>query len=370
MKLILFISFFLSVFISSAQKRHYLLAGTYTKGKSIGMYIYDFNEKDGSLKVIDSIATPNPSYLAVSPKQKFVYAVSEVMRGNNSGKVRAFSFNGKTGHLKFINEQSSVGDNPCYITVDKTGRWVIVGNYTSGSLAVLPIYKDGSLGKAVSSSKHYGNSINKQRQEAPHVHATVLSPDNQFLFVPDLGIDKVMIYSFDDKTGRINLKDSAKLKDGSGPRHFDFHPNKKWAYVVEELSGAVTAFDYENGSLKAIQTIRTVPANYFQTFTGADIHVSPDGRFLYSSNRDSSNTIAIFMIDQKTGRAELIQTQSTLGRTPRNFNFDPSGNFLLVANQNSDNIVVFKRDRKTGLLTHTGHRASLGNPVCIKWIDK
>lgn len=355
-----------------AQKKHYMLAGTYTKGKSIGIYVYDFNDNDGSLKVVDSISTPNPSYLAVSPDQKFVYAVSEVMRGNNSGKVRSFSFDNKTGKLNFLNEQSSVGDNPCYITVDKTGKWVIVGNYTSGSLAVLPINKDGSLGEAVSFAKHEGSSINKQRQEAPHVHATVLSADNKFLFVPDLGIDKIMMYSFDERTGRISpAKDSAaKLQAGSGPRHFGFHPNKKWAYVVQEMSGTVTAFNYNKGSLNAVQTIRTVPGNYSKSFTGADIHVSNDGKFLYSSNRDSSNTISIFTISQKTGRLNLAGTQSTLGRTPRNFNFDPSGNFLLVANQNSDNIVVFKIDRRAGLLTDTGQSVSLGNPVCIKWIEK
>lgn len=371
MKIVVSVFFWMLTLLAVAQKKHYLLAGTYTKGKSTGIYVYDFNAKDGSLKAVDSIGTPDPSYLAVSPNQKFVYAVSEV-GGNNKGKVRAFAFDSKTGHLNLLNEQPSLGDHPCYVTVDKTGKWLAVGNYTGGSFAILPIKKDGSLGGAVSSAKHSGSSINKQRQQAPHVHAVVFSQDNKFLFVPDLGIDKVMIYSFDDKTGKATPAENtaAKVEDGSGPRHFDFHPNKKWAYVVEELSGSVTAFEYNKGGLKAIQTARTVPGNYNQSFTGADIHVSPDGRFLYSSNRDSSNTIAIFLIDQATGKLNLVANQSTLGNTPRNFNFDPSGKFLLVANQNSDNIVVFKRDRKTGLLTDTGHRATLGNPVCIKWIER
>lgn len=368
MKLSLSILILFSAVYSSAQKQNFLLAGTYTKGKSVGIYVYDFNSREGSLKPVDSISSVNPSYLAVSPNQKFVYAVSETTKG----KVRSFSFDKKTGHLSFLNEQSSGGDNPCYITVDKTGQWAIVGNYSSGTLAVLAINKDGSLGEAVSSAKHEGSGVNKQRQASPHVHSTVLSPDNKFLFVPDLGVDKIMIYSFDEITGKISpAKDSAaKLQDGSGPRHFDFHPNKKTAYLVQEMAGTVTVFDYDKGSLKAVQTIRTVPEEFHQSYTGADIHVSPDGKFLYSSNRDSSNTIAVFKIDQKTGKLNFITNQSTLGRTPRNFTLHPSGNFLIAANQNSDSIVVFKKDRKTGLLTDTGHGISVGNPVCLKWIEK
>lgn len=353
----------------TAQK-NYLLVGTYTRGKSTGMYVYEFDSRTGKAKVVDSVQTPNPSYLAVSPDQKFVYAVSETMRGNYSGKVRAFSFDKKTGGLSFINEQSSVGDNPCYIIVDKTGKWVSVGNYSSGTLAVLPVNKDGSLGEAVSSNRHWGKGVNAQRQEAPHVHSTVLSPDNKYLFVQDLGIDKIITYAFDDKTGSIAPKDSVKLNDGAGPRHFEFHPDGKWAYLIEELSGAVTAFGYEDGKLQKVQTISALPENFTQTFTTADIHVSGDGKFLYATVRDASNTIAIFKIDENTGRLSLVGHQSTLGKTPRNFNFDPSGNYLLVANQNSDNIVIFKINRQTGMLTDTGNRINVGSPVCIKWTKK
>lgn len=370
MRLFSFVVLLFYITACTAQKNYYLLAGTYTGGKSTGMYVYDFDRKTGAAKIIDSAQTPNPSYLAVAPDQKFVYAVSETQRGRYSGKVRAFSFDRTRGKLSFINERASVGDNPCYIVVDKTGKWVIVGNYTSGTLAVLPVKSDGSLGEAASSYRHWGKGINARRQEAPHVHSTVLSADNKYLFVQDLGIDKIITYSFNDNTGSIVPVDSVKLKDGAGPRHFEFHPSGKWAYLIEELSGAVTSFSYENGRLKNIETISTLPAGFNQFFTTADIHVSGDGKFLYTSARDSSNTIAIFRIDEKTGRLSSVGHQSTLGKTPRNFNFDPSGNYLLVANQNSNNIVIFRIDRNTGLLSDTGNRIEIGSPVCIKWIEK
>ena len=353
-----------------AQKNYYLLVGTYTGGKSTGLYVYDFNTNDGSVRMVDSVQTPNPSYVAVAPNQKFIYAVSETQRGNYSGKVRSFSFDKKTGKLNFINEGASVGDNPCYLIVDKTGRWVIVGNYTSGTLAVLPISNDGSLGEAVSNYRHWGKGVNTQRQEAPHVHSTVLSPDNKYLFVQDLGIDKIIVYSFNENTGAITPKDSVKLQDGSGPRHFTFHPNGKWAYVVQEMSGTVTAFGYQKGRLKNMQTISALPQGFDKSFSSADIHVSNDGKFLYASTRDAANILTIFKIDQKTGRLSVVGQQPVLGKTPRNFNFDPGGNYLLVANQNSNNVVVFKVDRKTGLLTDTGNRIDVGNPVCLKWIEK
>ena len=370
MRLFCFILFMFIATAVVAQKNFYLLVGTYTKGKSIGMYVYDFNKKDGSVKIVDSVQTPNPSYLAVAPNQKFVYAVSETQRGNFSGKIRSFSFDKKTGKFHFINEKPSIGDNPCYIIVDKSGKWVIDANYSSATLSVLPIKNDGSLGEAVSSSQHTGHGTNPQRQEGPHVHSTVLSPDNKFLFVQDLGIDKIIIYSFNDKTGAIARKDSVKLQDGSGPRHFTFHPNGKWAYLIHEMGGTVTAFDYQNGKLKTTQTISTLPSGYNRYFTAADIHVSNDGKFVYATIRDSANIITVFKVDQKTGNLSVVGSQPVMGKTPRNFNFDPSGDYLLVANQNSDNVVIFKINHQTGMLTDTGNRIDVGNPVCIKWIEK
>lgn len=370
MRLFLFISFLLSATIVSAQKNYYLLVGTYTNGKSKGIYVYDFKGRDGSVKIVDSVQTSNPSYLAIAPNQKFVYAVLENANNGKGGEVAAFAFNRQSGKLSFINQQPSAGDHPCYVTIDKTGRWIAVANYTSGTVTILPINDDGSLDKEASSFQHRGHGTNAQRQEGPHAHSAVFSPDNKFLFVQDLGIDKIMVYAFNDKTGTIAQKDSIKLPNGSGPRHFTFHPNGKWAYVVQELSGDVTAFTYQKGGLKTIQTISALPKNFNKFFTSADIHVSKDGKFLYTSTRDSANVLTIFRIDQKTGKLSVAGHQSVLGKTPRNFNFDPSGDYLLVANQNSDNIVIFKVNHQTGLLTDTGKRIDVGSPVCLKWIVK
>jgi 6-phosphogluconolactonase len=371
MKFIFPVILFFMFSVSSAQKKQFMLVGTYTSGKSTGIHVYSFNSKSGTSQLVDSIKTSNPSYLAISPSKKFVYAVNEDAEKGVGGKVTAFSFNKQTGRLVQLNQQRSMGDHPCYISVDKTGKWVFVGNYSSGTAAVLPVRKDGSLGEAVNVLQHEGSGVNKERQEGPHVHATVLSPDNRTLFVTDLGIDKIMLYSFNEKNGSLRPKTipAVKLADGSGPRHLDFHPNGKWAYLVQEMAGTITAFSYKNGSLHAFQTISTLPAGFSQSFSSADIHVSPDGKFLYASNRDSVNDIVIYKIEPSTGRLRLTGHQSTLGKTPRNFSFDPTGTFLLVANQRSDDIIIFRRNAQSGLLRDTGKRIDIGNPVCIKWIE-
>lgn len=361
----------LAQFLTVSGQDYYLLTGTYDSPKSEGIYVYKFNSSDGSSLAISHIKTLNPSFLAISPGEKFVYAVQETGNDGKGGEVAAFSFNKQTGTLTFLNKQLSGGDNPCYIEIDKTGQWVFAGNYSSGSLSVFPIKTDGSLGEAVTTIQHEGSGNNSQRQQGAHVHGTVLSPDNRWLFVPDLGIDKVMIYSFDVVTGNLfsaNPPYSAS-EPGSGPRHFTFHPNNKYAYLVEELSGTVVAFTYKKGALKSIQRISTMPPGDSSFAGSADIHVSPDGKFLYASNRGNSNTIAIFYINKKKGTLTPAGHQSTLGKTPRNFNFDPSGKFLLVGNQNNDEIVIFTRNIKTGLLTYSGKRISVGKPVCIKWIS-
>lgn len=354
---------------ASAQNsnEHYLLIGTYTSGKSEGIYVYRFNSNTGDFTPV-SIARgiKNPSFLAVGAGNKNVYSVSE---GDGQGTVTAFSFS--NGNMNLLNARSSGGSGPCYVAVDKTGKWVATGNYGSGSFAVLPIEANGSLGEPSSVMVHQGKSVNAQRQEKAHVHATVFSPDNKYLFVPDLGMDKVMAYAFDEKTGKLSNATPAfaASNPGNGPRHLDFHPSGKYAYLMEEMSGTVNVFSYKNGKLTAIQNITSHPAGYKGAIGSADIHVSPDGKFLYASNRGDANSIAVFSINQKNGQIKPVTYQSTLGKTPRNFNLDPSGNFLLVANQNSDNIVIFKRDKKTGMLTPLEKQIQVPNPVCIKWAD-
>jgi 6-phosphogluconolactonase len=352
------------------QKQTYLLVGTYTGGKSKGVSVYRFDHRTGQATLIDTTVTPNPSYLAVSPDQSFVYAVNELGNKEGGGKVTAYHFDNKTGHLTELNQTASMGEHPCFISIDKSGKWAVVGNYSSGTVSVLPLQKDGHLQPATTVVQHSGRSVHP-RQESPHVHATVLSPDNRFLYVPDLGKDKLMIYAFNQQNGELAPKDTAlSTQPGSGPRHFTFHPNGKWAYLVQELSGTVTMFQYKNGSLQPVQTISVLPKSFSGSFTAADIHVSPDGKFLYTSLRDEANQLTYFSVNAATGKLTLKGHQSVLGKTPRNFNFDPTGNFLLAANQNSDEIVVFKVARKTGALNDTGKRINVGNPVCIKWITR
>lgn len=358
-------------FTTTAQQ-HYLITGTYTSGKSEGIYVYQFNSGDGSAKEISQVKISNPSFIAVSPDEQFVYAVQEdADKTGNGGNICAYRFNRQTGILSFINQQPSGGDHPCYVSVDKTGKWAAAGNYSSGSLAIFPVLVNGALGDAVSKIQHQGSGVNKTRQNSPHVHCTIFSADNRFLFVPDLGIDKTMIYAFDEITGELTAAKVpfARSKVGAGPRHLCFHPSNKYAYLMEELSGTIRVFKYRNGKLEARQIISSMPSKDNSSAGSADIHVSPDGRFLYASNRAEANSIAIFSVDQKNGKLSLVGHQPTLGKTPRNFNFDPTGEFLLVANQNSDVIVVFKRDQITGLLTDTGNRIRIGNPVCLKWIS-
>jgi len=359
---------------SQKAKEQFLIIGTYTSGTSEGLYVYKFNTETGENNFISSVKTSNPSFLAVSPNQKYVYAVNEnadSTRFTVTGHVAAFSFDKATGKLNFINKQESGGKHPCYVSIDKTGKWVIVGNYSSGSLSVLPVKSNGSLDSAIQVIQHEGSSVNSERQEGPHVHAAVFNKNNKTLYVPDLGMDMVMLYNFESKTGKLKEfhTPSVATEPGAGPRHIDIHPNGKYAYLMEEMTGGVSVYKIESdGYLSLLQNVSGLPRDFTGDVGSADIHVSPDGKFLYCSNRGESNTLGIFSINQSNGQLLWIDHQSTLGKTPRNFNFDPTGNFLLVANQNSDEIVIFKRDKTTGLLTDTGKRINVSKPVCLKWI--
>ncbi len=358
-----------------AQQDVYLVLGTYTSGTSNGIYVYNFNTASAESRLLDSTKIANPSYLAISPNEKYVYSVSE--QGNDlkdGGRLAAFGFDKQSGKLQPLNSQPSKGNDPCFVALHKNGKWALAGNYSSGSLAALPILKDGSLGSAVAAIEHSGSSVNSERQNDPHVHATVFSPDYKYVLVPDLGIDKLMIYAFNKHTGALSPAATpfVMTKPGSGPRHLEFHPNKKFVYLLEELTGSISAYRYlpKNGALALLQNISTLPPEFMGYPGSADIHVSPDGRFLYASNRGESNTIAIFAIDKKTGQLTALGHQSTLGKTPRNFNFDPTGSWLLVANQESNEVVVFKINKATGMLSDSGKRINVGKPVCVKWIKK
>lgn len=364
MKQLLATALIMSSTLGFSQTKQYLLIGTYTSGKGEGIYVYDFN--NGKAEPVSKVVTNNPSYVEVSPDKKFVYAVHE--EGKEKAKVSAYSFN--NGNLQFINDQLTNGAHPCFVAVDKTGKWVAVANYSGGNFSVYPLNADGSLQPASQTIQHEGKGANAKRQEKPHVHSTVFSPDNRHLFVQDLGLDKIFNYNFDPASGEVHpAADSAtELAPGGGPRHIDFHPNNKWAYLMEELSGNVIALKYHSGILDTFQTISAIAKGYTGEIGSADIHVSADGKFLYASNRGQSNDIAIFKIDAKTGKLTHLNNVKLSGKGPRNFSIDPTGKFLLVALQNSDKIEVFSRNVKTGQLTPTGNEISVGNPVCLKWI--
>ncbi|MFY0252549.1 lactonase family protein [Chitinophaga sp. 30R24] len=346
----------------------YLLLGTYTNsGKSKGIYVYRFNTSTGEATAVNNIAASNPSFLAISPDKKSVYAVNE---NNGPGTVTALSFDKKNGSLSQVNSQPTAGQSPCYVAVNPNGKFIAVANYYTGNYLVYPVDKTGKIGNAVDIKQDEGKGPNAQRQEKPHAHATIFSPDGKYLFVNDLGTDQIMVYHFNTSTGNLTPAQPSfvKVKPGSGPRHMTFDASGKFAYLIAELSGEVTVYAYHNGQFKIVQTISSHPADYKGTIGSADIHLSPDGRFLYASNRGDANSIAIFKRDNTTGELTNIGFQSTLGITPRNFNFDPSGNFLLAANQNSDDVVIFQVNKNTGLLTDTGKRIQVGSPVCVQWI--
>lgn len=350
----------------------YLLAGTYTDTGSEGIYVYKFDRHTGALTPVDTASgLNNPSFLVVAPDKKHVYAVGET---GDAGKVYALSFDPANGKLQLLNEQPAGGDGPCHINIDSASRNVLVGNYGGGSLSVLPVKEDGSLAAPVQTIQHTGSSIVESRQKAPHVHAVIFSPDGKQLFVPDLGIDKIVVYNYNYENAFQPLTPGTPpavgIRPGGGPRHFVFHPNGKHAYVVHEISGHITCFHYDTSRLIPFQMVASTPASYKgNKASGADIHISPDGKFLYMSNRGDLNNLAIFRIDARSGKLTPAGHQSTKGKSPRNFLIDPSGAYLLVANQDSDNIIVFKRNRSTGRLTATGQEVSIPKPVCLKMVE-
>lgn len=344
--------------------------GTYTGKGSKGIYAFEFNLRTGEATQPRLVAeTPNPSFIAIHPTVRFIYAVNELW-GGKEGTVSAFAVQ-PDGTLRFLNQQPSKGSGPCHLTVDKTGKFVLVANYGSGSIAVLPILPDGRLGEPTCSIQHEGKSVNPQRQEGPHAHSINLDPANKFAIVADLGIDKLLVYRFDAGKGILEPNDPlfVETAPGAGPRHIAFHPNGKFVYAINELNSTVTAYHYDavRGVLTEVQTVSTLPDGFSGSNTTAEVQVHPTGRFLYGSNR-GHDSIAIFAIDELTGRLTLIGHQPTQGKTPRNFGIDPTGTYLFAANQDSDNIVVFRIDLQTGKLEPTGISVEVPTPVCVKFL--
>jgi len=346
--------------------------GTYTSGKSEGIYGYQFDPQSGALTRVNSIKSTNPSFLAIDRSKRYLYAVNEVGEylGKPSGGVSAYVIERPNLNLRLLNEQATQGADPCYLSVDSKRKVLLVANYTGGNVAVLPIRPDGTLGMVMDVKQHEGSGP-KEQQKGPHAHCIMLDRNERYAFASDLGIDKVMIYRFDRATGKLTPAQQpyAELKSGAGPRHLTFHPNGKYLYVIDELDSTMTVFGYDerNGTLTHVDTVSTLPSDFSGTSYCADVHVSQSGKFLYGSNR-GHNSIVVFEIDPRTGKLKLVQHISTAGDWPRNFTIDPSGAFLLVANQRSDNVVTFSIDPGTGQLKPTGHNESIPSPVCLRFL--
>jgi 6-phosphogluconolactonase len=340
--------------------------GTYTGEKSKGIYRADFDAATGELGAPVLVAeTPSPSFLAIDPKRRFLYAVNET---GPVGSVCAYAVDPATGGLTPLNRQSSEGAYPCHVSVDATGRTVMVANYGNGIVASYPVRPDGSLGPAASVIRHDGSGPNKARQEGPHAHSIYPDPGNRRALAADLGADRIYLYDLNPEAGKIEptAPAFASIAPGSGPRHIAFGKDGKHAYVINEMLSTITvcAYDDATGVLTPGQTVPTLPEGFGGASTTAEIAVHPSGRFVYGSNR-GHDSLAIFSVNARTGRLTLVGFQPTGGKNPRSFAIDPTGAYLLAANQDSDSIVVFRIDSKTGKLTPTGRKASVGLPVCL-----
>jgi len=358
----------------SPRNKYLLFVGTYTEKESKGIYAYRFDTASSELTPLGVAAeTTNPSFLAVDPSGHFLYAVNEVptYKGATGGAVSAFAINRQTGKLSLLNEVPSRGADPCYISFDRSGKFALVANYTGGSVAVFPVQSDGRIGAASAFVQHAGSSVSKERQEGPHAHWIETTPDNRYAIAVDLGLDELLVYRFDAKTGALTPNDPpfAKLDPGAGPRHLAFHPSSKFAYVVNELQSTVTTFSYDadRGAFHKLGSVSTLPKNFSGTNDTAEIHVHPNGKFLFASNR-GHDSIVVFTIDLKSGALTLVDHFPTGGKTPRNFEIDPTGKVLFVANQDTNNIVLFRIDPDTGRLSRIGQPLEVPSPVSLRFV--
>jgi len=349
-----------------------VFVGTYAKAGTPGIYQFALDAKTGKLEPLGSTdAGGNPTFLAIHPNGQFLYAANETGNAKQGGEVSAYAIDRKSGLLKPLNRASSVGAGPCHLVTDAAGKHVLLANYGGGSVAVVAIKPDGTLGEGTAFVQHEGSSVTS-RQKGPHAHSINLDPANRFAIAADLGLDKLLVYRFDTQSGKLAPHDppAAKVAPGAGPRHFTFHPNGKLAYVINELDSTVTAFRYdaEKGTLTEFQTITTLPADFSGNTTTAEVVIHPNGKFLYGSNR-GHDSLAIYAIDED-GRLTLVGHESTGGKTPRNFAIEPSGKFLLAANQGTNNILVFQIDPATGKLKRTGTEVEVPAPVCVRFLPR
>jgi 6-phosphogluconolactonase len=353
--------------------KYLVYIGTYTEHGSKGIYVCEFDSATGQLGSPKLAAeTPQPSFLAVTADRNFLYAVNEAntFAGKPGGGVSAYAINPATGQLHLLNAVSSRGGGPAHIMLDKTGRYVLVANYDGGSVAVFRLQGDGKIGESTAFVQHQGSSVNRERQEAPHAHAVAMSPDNRFAIVADLGLDQLLVYPFDATQGTLGVAQVVKTEAGAGPRHLVFTDSGKFLYVVNELSSSVTAYSWDaaSGAMAPVQTISTGPSG--PRNTAGEILFDPDGKFLYVSNRGVENSIAVFRVDAGSGRMTRIDSVPTKGQTPRNFAIDPSGQWLIVGNQDSKSLYTFKVDRKSGRLKQSGPPLEIDSPAMVDFVQR
>ncbi|TAD92063.1 MAG: lactonase family protein [Bacteroidetes bacterium] len=357
-----------------AQPTYHLFVGTYTKNTSSrGIYIYRFSAATGLFDSIGVAEAINPSYLALNNKGNRLYAVGETA-SDRSGHVSAFAFNKKTGSLQRMNTAETGGDNPCYVSVTRRGQWLAVANYSGGSLSVFKLLPNGGIDTASRTVQQYqGSSINKGRQEKPHIHTAMFDGREKNLISADLGTDLIRIKPVKTNSPTLLQPGGVELRmeAGSGPRHVELHPKLPIIYVVEELTGKVSVHRMQGGGNSLLQRLEADTITPAKTDKGsADIHLSPDAKFLYVSNRAQAHNLTIYKVNPKTGLLTTVGYQSTLGKNPRNFAIEPSGKYLLVANQGTNNVVVFLRNQDTGLLTATNSTLSVPSPVCLKLLKE
>ncbi|WP_240928383.1 lactonase family protein [Thalassoroseus pseudoceratinae] len=351
-----------------------IFVSAFTSGNEGAIHAYSFDQKTGKLSLLNRTTdVENPFFLAISPNGEFLYSIdAEKFGGTENEFVAAYKINGRDGKLTRLNRQSALGTASCYLDVDATGKTVVVANYSTGSIAALPIEKDGSLGKAASFLQHTGSSVDPKRQTGPNAHCIVVSPDHRFALAADLGIDKILVYRLKANTAEMTANPAqafVKLPPGSGPRHLTFHPNGRRVYVVNELSNTIAFFNYnaDDGTLEKKQVISTLPKEFSGRTHTADVKITPDGRFLYATNR-GHDSIAIYKIAED-GRLTLSRIAPSLGSGPQNLLVTPNGRWVLCANMPGNNLVVFAIDSDTGALTPTGEPVSIPKPSCIRWLD-
>ncbi len=359
----MFRKFVLYVFMSglACAAPGFVYVGTYGKG----VYGFTFDPQSGETGPVGLLAEiGSPSFLALHPNGRFLYAVNET----DKGSITAFRIDPASGKLQQLNQVSSHGSGPCHLSFDKTGKMLMVANYAGGSVSAFPVHSDGTLGEATATIQHTGSGVDPKRQDKPHAHSVTVSPDNRFVVAADLGLDKLFVYRMDPGKASLTPNDPpyAQVKAGSGPRHFAFDPHRNRGYVINEMASTVTAFTYDpaRGALQEIQTVSTLPAGYSGESTTAEIAMDASGKFLYGSNR-GHDSIAVFSVDPATGKLKLLENVPTGGKVPRNFGIDASGRYLFAANQKSDNIVIFRVDASTGRLQPTGKVLSVPSPVCV-----